>query len=214
MGTIASIGVDAKVHRMLALSNDWAATDYQVPADAKFISISGREKLLYLHTSDYENLQKMYCGIYRTNDIKVARRVKYLNQVIYRGECFRSHKTDTINCNVVQAKWLSQNRPFRINTAEPLTRSGVVTGIIFSNVDVGGQIKQHLILHINWYEVHENMYAYGHHVRMYHKQFCDSGDYSFMPIQRVVSKCAITNVKYQNITAGVIIPLHGQWAIC
>ena len=214
-GTVGSIGVDAKVQRRVALAVEWTdfLADYQILREANYISVSGRDRLIYLQSNDFERLQSMYHMMYKTAEIRVARRVRYISQVVYCGECFRNHRTDTMNCNVIQARWLLQTHPLRINSSEALPRAGVITGIILSNVTIGPQKMEHLLLHVNWYETHEHMYAYGHHVRMYHKRFCNSGNYSFMPIQRVISKCALSNIKHQNIGAVVIIPLSGQWAL-
>lgn len=212
-GTLSSVGVDSSIQHTMALSRDVKSLDFSIETNSSCIELNAI-KDIFLNGTDFENLKAMYEQMYDHNNIKVFRKVTLLEQAVYRGESFRSHKSNAVNSNIVQAKWLSKDWPLRINCSELFARSGTVESLFISKVAFGKLVKNHIILHINWYALHDDMYSFGHHLKLYHKRYCDTGSFSFMPIQRVLSKCGMTIVKHQHTNAVLIIPILGQWAIC
>ena len=214
-GTLSSIGIDIYSQLKYAFDSNWSSLDYHVDVTSDTFIAVGRIRLFALSVADHNLLKQFYCKMYPNhNQIEVRRRVEVVDNVLYRGECFKVHRNDTVNCNVIQARWLSSNPPLRIDCKEPLSRAGTITDIFISFATINGIERRHVLTKVAWYTLHDQMYAFGNHFRLYHQTYCTSGVYLFMPLQRIVCKSALCVVKHQEIKVNAIIPLLGKWAIC
>lgn len=214
-GTLASVGINADAQFQSANSSCLTTTDFSLFQDVSgYLELPDRRKSVYAECSDYVDLKSMFCALYGISNIQVHRRIIILDSVKYRDEVFRVHKLDTTSCNVIQARWLSESFPLRIDCTSTLKRCGRIVNIMLSKVVVDGNTKEYLLLKVAWYSSHDDIYHFGNHVHVYSKEFCVQGSYSYIPIQRIICKCALYTTKVNHIKRVVIIPLLGRWAIC
>jgi hypothetical protein len=118
-----------------------------------------------------------------------------------------------VSCNVIQAKWLSEGFPLQIDSSTAMKHAGKIEKIFSSKVTADGQTKMHLILKVAWYAAHDNVSRFGHHVTPHNTGFCVEGPYTYIPIQRVLCKCALFFTDVDHVKCVVVIQLLGIWAI-
>lgn len=216
-GTISTIGNDHVCHANVALASDITTSQLMIsPGSIDLFSssmtLNGRQQQ-YLHEADMKRLQGFYDCIFPSEPKPMLlRRVDVIKSVLYHGEHFQVENSDKVNCNIIRAKWLKVGFPLVIDPKEKFARSGTIQRILLTQHIMNG-VKQHMVLFdVDWFSMHDEPYAYGHHVHMYHKNVCEPGPYSFIPIQRVLSKCALNMTDFSNISVNIVIPLPGQWA--
>ena len=120
---------------------------------------------------------------------------------------------DRVNCNIIRARWLKVGYPLSVDPTERFTRAWIIQRIIVVVILVRGIWPQMLLAGVGWYSMHDDTYAYVQHMHVYHKSLCRFGYYSFIPLQRIMSKCALHARKHQHIVVNLVIPLAGQWAL-
>ena len=113
----------------------------------------------------------------------------------------------------MRARWLKAAYPLSIDPSERFARAGTIKRIIVTRHSNGNVIESLILLDMEWFSMHDEPYSYGQHVQMYHKSSCEPGIYSFLPIQRVLSKCALKVCRHNNVNVNVVIPLSGIWAL-
>ena len=211
-GTLASIGIDISTQIKYASSQDLTTLDFR---------IGSSDDILFSLSDNYYPEEPVYLAVLsmlrhiQPRDVTLKRRFSRVSQVTYKGEIFRANRNDKVSSNVIQAIWLSDRHPIQIDARTQLSRAGVIKSIFITEILSDSGTEEFMLLEVEWYRLHDEMYAFGHHLRMHHPTFepgCSA--YSFIPIQRVLSKCGITKVKHRNLNAVVVIPLHGQWGIC
>ena len=95
--------------------------------------------------------------------------VYVIKSVLYHGENFQVENSDKVNCNIIRAKWLKVGFPLVIDPKEKFARSGTIQRILLTQHIMNG-VKQHMVLFdVDWFSMHDEPYAYGHHVHIYHK---------------------------------------------
>jgi hypothetical protein len=126
---------------------------------------------------------------------------------------FQVDKPDRVNCNIIRAKWVKSGYELAIDPSENFARAGLIKNIFITRHRNGG-ISSHLVLlEVEWFTMHDNTYVFGQRVHMYHRNTCAAGNFSLMPIQRVISKCALHICEHENIQVSILIPLAGQWCL-
>lgn len=217
-GTTGSIGCDIEQHANLAFSANTTHLDFSFRdlVDCQILQYPDRKIRSWISKSEMEFISQMFVSLLGRNrdEFFVSRHVTFVESICYQGEVFRADKQTNITCNVIRAKWLSSTFPLQVNTAEPFQRAGFVNSIVVVSVNVAGLKKYFPLLKIGWLNIHEQPYHFGNHIQMYYSHECIFGSYSYMPIQRVLCKCAISKRKHDNITVTVVMPISGQWALC
>lgn len=213
-GTLGSISADVESQNMYANSSRLSEVDYSINRSDSGIDFPNRTTLRFLDSYEHLNMRSMYEELYAELNVKVHRRVEMMGSIFYKGEVFRSSKSQTIACNLVRAKWLGERFPQKIDPSTTFQRAGQVEEIFSSKVVVDGVTKEHIIMKISWYAKHDNTYHFGNHLHLYNKRLCDQGPYSYLPIQRIACKCALYYVTVDHVKCAVVIPLLGIWGIC
>ena len=219
-GTLSSVGNDIMTHAKLALLDSVPECHFALPtADhstscvGDYINLNGPDAR-YLSDLEYRRISDFYQTIFPSDQVPVLlRRVDIVKSLLYYGEHFQADNADKINCNIVRARWLKAAYPLTIDPSERFARAGTIKRIIVTRHSNGNVIESLILLDMEWFSMHDEPYSYGQHVQMYHKSACEPGVYSFLPIQRVLSKCALKVCRHNNINVNVVIPLSGIWAL-
>ena len=163
---------------------------------------------------EYGRLTDFYESIFPAGETpKLLRRVELVKSLCYYGEHFQSDNSDRVNCNIIRARWLKAAYPLCIDLTEKFARAGFINRIIITKYLLAGIVRSIILFDMEWLSMHDDPYSFGNHVQVYHKSSCEPGRYSFLPIQRILSKCAIKSCRHDNINVNVIIPLTGKWAL-
>ena len=215
-GTLLTVGSDIEQHATLAFSNEPNTHDFSLPPRSNDYLVYPERSMLKIlsRTSDiYRNLSRMYNTLYPNHQIELHRRIERLTQVKYHGETFRADKATAVNCNVIRAKWLAQGT-LQVKPSENFQSMGKIKDIFISKIKMEDDVISHVIVLVDWFSHHNEPYSEGQHLQVYHKTVVPEGHYSYMPIQRIICKCALVKKTLQNIEVLVSIPLVGQWALC
>lgn len=212
-GTLSSVGNDITDHARTALTEDIRACAVSVTSEDRAAMCTGL-KQQFLCDSDYERLTDLYSLLYPDDEMPTLHRnIEEIKTVVYNNELFRADNSDKINCNIIRARWLCAGYRNVIDGSEKVARAGAIKRIIATNHTFEGVRQSLLLLEVQWFSWHEQMYALGQHVQMYHKSISPPGVHSFIPIQRVMSKCALQVYRLDDINVHLVIPLLGQWAL-
>ena len=214
-GTLSAFGNDIEHHAKLALASILKELDLTLPKISNdVIQYPSSKQLKWLDDTYYQWLCAVYAVLYSENNMPIVNRwVEAVDSIVYKGEYFQVDNEDKVNCNIVRAHWLKSGHHLHIDPSEKLARAGIIRNIYVSRHESDGNISHLVLLEVEWFSSHDDAYAYGHRVQMYHKTFCTAGKHSLVPIQRVISKCALYQCEHQNISVYIVIPLAGQWAM-
>lgn len=214
-GTISSIGNDIGDHAAVALGNIIETKDVSLSFEDMSSYVQFNKKTQHhLSHIDYQRLLGFYATIFPPDKLPILhRQIDSLDSVIYHNEVFQIDHSEKVNCNIIRARWLGAGHGTEIKLTERVARAGAIKRIIITHHTIDGRQQSMLLFDVDWFCWHDQPYAFGQHVQIYHKTVCAPGLYSFVPIQRVVSKCAAMVQKYQHINVQLIIPLLGQWAL-
>lgn len=216
-GTISTVGTDIAHHAEIALTHNLSSSQLSFSKSAiernTAIGLNSSE-LVYLSDEDFKQIDEFYSSIF-SPDLKptLMRRVEVVKSLYYNGEYFQADNIDKVNCNIIRARWLKYEYPLQIDITERFARAGTIKRIMVCHHTISGVSGYMVLFQMDWFTMHSEPYSFGHHVQMYHKTVCEPGPYSFLPIQRVMSKCAMQTCKHDNITVNVVIPLSGHWAL-
>lgn len=220
-GTLSAVGNDIMDHANYALANTMPSDRFSLHSSVvdgctnfeSHIQLNGRESF-YLSEFEYGRLTDFYESIFPAGETpKLLRRVELVKSLCYYGEHFQSDNSDRVNCNIIRARWLKAAYPLCIDLTEKFARAGFINRIIITKYLLAGIVRSIILFDMEWLSMHDDPYSFGNHVQVYHKSSCEPGRYSFLPIQRILSKCAIKSCRHDNINVNVIIPLTGKWAL-
>lgn len=214
-GTISSIGNDISDHAAIALGDIMEPEHITFSLEDMSSCIQINKKTQHhLSLIEYQRLKEFYATVFPPDKLPTLHRIiDSLDSVIYFNEVFQVDHSDRVNCNIVRARWLRAGDGADIRLTERIARAGMIKQIVITHHTIEGRQQSMLLFDVDWFSWHDEPYAFGRHVQVYHKSVCPPGPYSFVPIQRVVSKCATLMQRYQNINVRLVIPLQGQWAL-
>lgn len=177
------------------------------------VILPDRRILNFFETDEYNILKKMLTEqLYNGQPINVNRQYFTVSQIQYMGETFQN-QTSSAGNNIIQAQWLN-DRSNGIDLTSSLKRVGDIQRIIVVTVRDGDQIHNHYIMHMKWFATHHSeTYRYGMHTQTCYNHHVNEGFYSYLPIQRIISKCASYKFKHRQQKLIVFIPIPGVWAI-
>ena len=183
--------------------------------DCEMIRLPERRIKKQLSETEYRLLSSMITKLGREEaGAKLLHQVESMDSLLFRGEPLQIDRKDKVNCNIVQAKWLKRGFNHQISPCEKFARSGSISQILSTQHRTAeGVMKYLIILKIDWFSWYEQPHVLGQSMDVYHKHFVGEGDYSYMPIQRVICKCATHVIKHNNIDLRVTIPLLGKWGM-
>lgn len=213
-GTLASISCDIEQQYVMAYSHMPRSLNFELPTiDCDIVQYPEKRTTEYLSTDQYARLSAMFGHI--CDNINVLRQVQLVKSCIFRGEQFSVDisGSNKASCNVVTAKWCAAGYSPVLNPAEKVERAGTIRKILLVTDDSNTSDRQYLVFEVEWFSWHDDPYAFGQSMHVYHKTMCIPGIYSYMPVQRVISKCALTSVQHNAIEVLVSIPLPGRWGI-
>ena len=212
-GTISTIGNDINCHARLALAETFGGIDYCIDVSENGPIQCNGCATYYLGDDDYERFKSQYTIIFPSRTYLLDQMAMKSSSVVYEHESFQADQPRQVNCNIVRARWLKADHSMQIDAAERFARAGAVKRIITTQHTSEGVKGSVVWLEVDWFSMHDTPYALGHHVQIFHKSVVAPGVYSFLPIQRVLSKCALRVCKYQHINVYLTIPLPGHWAL-
>ena len=216
-GTLQAIGHDVEKHSALALTSPNAEVSALFQECAinglQDIEFFGMQKVSFLTTEHHQMILQMHQKLFCRPDIHVDKHVCSYQSANYLGEFFRPDHGNTVNCNIVRAKWLKAGYELDIDTSEKLARAGQIVELLKISHKIDGRKGELLLVRVDWYSMHDDPSCFGPTMQVYNKPFCPTGPYSFMPVQRIISKCAHQICAYNNVNVRVVIPLAGKWAL-
>ena len=215
-GTLTSVGNDIEHHALLATADEPSGQSYALTLENDgTIHLSEYKVFKFLKADEYDSLCRMYSNVFDENSdrLTVSRRIQVLKSVVYLGESFQADNSERVNCNIIRARWAKSGYELSICPSEKFARAGLIRKIFVSEYNLNGTHNNLVLFEVDWYTMHETPYAFGNNLQVYHKTFCNRGSHSLMPIQRVLSKCAICFCKHENVNVAVAIPLAGSWAL-
>ena len=214
-GTLFAVDQDIEQHSILALSPQPPCEQYCFSnAEVSELVELGKATTSFIPVETVALIEGMYQVLFpNAAAVTIEKHVTFLSSVCYLGEYFRPDLSDTTNCNIVCAKWLKSGYDLTICLSENCARAGRVAEILLTHHNIDGLKGQLLLLKVDWFSMHDNIYGLGETMQLYHKPVCPPGTYSYLPIQRVISKCAQHHCQFENVSVRCIIPLAGKWAL-
>lgn len=216
-GTISSIGSDISSHANLAMAETITDADFTMLLDGTPPITFQTRTHKYLNESDLMFIQfkELYSLLFIEENLPALHRlIETTNSVVYEGETFQPDEQNRVNCNVVRARWLKADFSTTIDVRERFARAGAIRNIIITHHTSLDRTKGSIVwLEIDWFSMHDQPYGLGNNNQIFHKTVLPAGVHRFMPIQRVISKCALRICKYQHIDVYLTIPLPGRWAL-
>lgn len=216
-GTVSTVGHDIVSHANKALAECLFTTSFTIDLlDSSLIQLGRRQTSYYIDGDCFQRqIQELYSHIFPADSRPILHRnFERVDSVIYEGEIFQPHRQDTVNCNIIRARWLRADYSRQIDASEKFPRAGSIHSILVTHhTSPDGRKESMVLLQVDWFSMHDSPYALGNNNQIYHKTIMQPGMHSFVPIQRVISKCALRVCKYQNIDVYLIIPLLGKWAM-
>lgn len=184
----------------------------------------GKEKFL---TEQKRNLlAEMYSTIYGQGVTHIPLRYEEFREVKVFEEVYTSAKSKSTRSSVIVAVWpsplgiLSSRRPTRDDIRVGainffLVHCPVIASHDQSNPNVETTItKPHVIAEIEWYQDHPRKFSFGNGIVLSATVSQPYSCASFMPISRIVSRCATVNktvqMDYGEDSVCIAIPLRQQ----
>ena len=216
-GTLSAMGTDLQQQAATALSLENCLpislyTFLEAQDNSQTFAL-GHSDTFVLTVEEFNKLQTLLASMFPNEEITLLRNASNIRSVVYLNEFFKVDNNDRVNCNIIRARWLKAGYPLSVDPTERLARARIIQRIIVVVILVRGVRPQMLLAGVGWYSMHDETYAYGHHMHVYHKSLCNPGYYSLLPLQRIVSKCALHARKHQHIVVNLVIPLAGEWAL-
>lgn len=215
-GTISTIGNDITDHANIILSDCFQGTSFSLDQQMmKELDFSGciTEHFTLEMYDLFKSLYQILFPIPQPLP-NLHRKFDRLRSITYKGEHFQPDQESKVNCNIIRARWLKADYSGTIDSTEKLARAGAVRDILItSHTLMGGAVGSVTWLKVDWFNMHHEPYALGNATPIYHMTYFPDGNHSYVPIQRVVSKCAIRKCQHQNIDVNLIIPIPGQWGL-
>ena len=164
----------------------------------------------FLHGDKYSHIQSILKLFYGQQQISVSKCATAVKEILYMGENFQTEPFLSDN-NIIIACWLSDKD--KIDTNYKGCRCGKIQSIVVLDVKTAQTTETQIILHMKWYKCHPEPYKYGMHTQLYFNSFLPSNDTSYLPIQRIISKCVIYPTVYNYVKCLVVVPVAGKWVI-
>ena len=177
----------------------------------------GREK--FMMESEKENLMQMYIGLYGSgNIIHVPLRYTQYSLIKVFEQTFTSNRSRTSRSSSVLAIWPHSSGS--LITAQPSIehiRVGTIDHFILhtpvlTNAQGGSTSEPHLLARITWYQDHPHKTELGNGIILSASVSEPSYAASFMPVSRIISRCAICittmQFDYGEDKVCVVIPIR------
>ncbi len=183
-------------------SNYWS--DISSIVVPKNVKPGSKLKLKCLHAIDLDDLEllhEMYCSMYPDLNIQLtdlSSMARKFEKLEFGTEKFSCQSNAETKLCLIFANWSDSTG--KITTENASTRLGVIKYFMLHNLQVQGKNKSHVLCSIDWYtDLYDSLpTGYLPPVKVFRKRKISPGPASFMPVQRIMAKCAFSFKEVNN----------------
>lgn len=167
--------------------------------------------LVTMSQKERDDLKEMYECLYETSfpGDAIARVAKKYSTVYWTNEMYGSVSSSRCkNYKMLMAKWAGDDSKLDPHFGD--IRPGKVSHYLMHSIEVNGCIKVHLLAVVEWFKKTNADLGYLHPITVWQKRVQNDGPASYIPIQRILGKCAWTIKKHgvQNFIVVSPLPRH------
>lgn len=181
-------------------------------------AVADHDNVCVLSEDERDCMGTMYSYLYG-RDITVLEFVQTVPYAIRAGVKLEVCRSDGSGQGLVLAKWAARDNATGLLHIQPAAspRPGVIRQIFISTVIIKEAAKRkkitHVIARLDWLKRHPNQHHFGQDTTVWGTDYELATSASFMPVQRVMTRCVITRDQVQfkrghREQVSVVVPLH------
>lgn len=150
--------------------------------------------LVTLGQKERHDLRNMYECLYRISISydAIARVGKKYSTIYWTNEMYGSVSSSRCkNYMMLMAKWAADDSNVDPHFSD--NRPGRVLNYLMHSIEIGNCIKVHVLVVVEWFKKTDVNLGYLHPVTVWQNRVQNDGPASYIPIQRILGKCAWTN---------------------
>ena len=164
--------------------------------------------LVSLCQKERANIKAMYEKLYDVpfSDDAIARIGKKLSTIYWADEMYGSQSSSRCkNYRMLMAKWAGDDSKLDPHFGD--IRPGRVLHYLQHSLEVDGTVRTHILATVEWFKKSNCDFGYCHPVTVWQNKLQNDGPATYIPVQRIMGKCAWTKKKHGNQSYIVVCPL-------